>query len=251
MIGRKRMAGVMLAWLMALGMQGVGQGAGWQPAAVTAKADTTGWQAGRVLSPQQVAHMGMAQCFRADTIPDGVFARMLGKSYPRGCRVGRASLRYVRVLHYDDRGRVVTGELVCHKQIAADLLRIFRRLYDERYPIHSVRLIDDYGADDELSMRANNTSCFCYREVKGSRKLSAHALGMAVDLNPLYNPCCRRRRDGTLTVQPSTATAYSDRTARFPYKITRTDLAYRLFTASGFAWGGAWRSVKDYQHFER
>lgn len=213
--------------------------------------DGAPWRAGEVLSEQQVAGMDMARCFRADPVPDAVFARMQGRSYPQGCRVGRASLRYVRLLHWDDSGRVVTGELVCNKQIAADLVRIFHRLYDERYPIHSVRLIDDYGGDDERSMRANNTSCFCYREVKGSRRLSAHALGMAVDLNPLYNPCCRRRRDGSMTVQPSTATAYCDRTARFPYKITRTDLAYRLFTASGFVWGGAWRSVKDYQHFER
>ncbi len=212
---------------------------------------TSAWHAGAVVSAQEVASMGLDQCFRSDPIPDNVFARMRGKSYPMGCRVSRASLRYVRLLHCDEDGKTRMGELVCNKQIAADVLRVFRQLYDEGYPIHSVRLIDDFGADDERSMRANNTSCFCYREVKGSRKLSAHALGMAVDLNPLYNPYYRKHRNGKVTVQPANALKYCDRNARFPYKITRSDRAYRLFVSLGFQWGGAWRSVKDYQHFEK
>lgn len=212
---------------------------------------TLRWRAGAVVSAQEVARMGLSRCFCADPIPDEVFARMMGKSYPKGCRVSRSSLSYVRLLHRDEDGKTRMGELVCNKQIAADVLRVFRQLYDEGYPIHSVRLIDDFGADDEHSMRANNTSCFCYREVKGSRKLSAHALGMAVDLNPLYNPYYRKHRNGKVTVQPANALKYCDRNARFPYKITRSDRAYRLFVSLGFQWGGAWRSVKDYQHFEK
>ncbi len=209
------------------------------------------WQAGAVVSAQEVARIGLSDCFRTEPIPDDVFARMQGKSYPKGCRVSRSSLRYVRLLHHDVDGKVRMGELVCNKQIASDVLQVFRKLYDEGYAIHSVRLIDDFGADDERSMRANNTSCFCYREVKGSRKLSAHALGMAIDLNPLYNPYYRRHRDGKVTVQPSNALEYCDRNGHYPYKITRADLAYRLFVGLGFSWGGAWRTVKDYQHFEK
>lgn len=209
------------------------------------------WRAGTVVSPQEVDRVGVERCFRVEPIPDEVFARMRGKSYPAHCRVSRESLRYVRLLHRDADGRIRMGELVCHKEVASDMLRIFRRLYDERYPIQSVRLIDDFGADDERSMRANNTSCFCYREVKGSSKLSAHALGTAVDINPLYNPYYRKHRNGKVTLQPSNAAKYCDRTASFPYKITRGDLAYRLFVAHGFRWGGAWRTVKDYQHFEK
>lgn len=209
------------------------------------------WRAGTVVSAQEVTRMGLDQCFRSDPIPDNVFARMRGQSYPMECRVSRTNLRYVRLLHRDEDGKTRMGELVCNKQIAADVLRVFRQLYDEGYPIHSVRLIDDFGADDERSMMANNTSCFCYREVKGSRKLSAHALGMAVDLNPLYNPCCRKLRNGKLSVQPSNGMKYCDRGGNYPYKITRKDLAYRLFVGCGFRWGGAWRTVKDYQHFEK
>lgn len=189
--------------------------------------------------------------FVQSAIPDSVFQRMQGRSFPKGCTVKRSDLRYVRVLYYGFDGKTHHGELVCNRLIADDVVAVFRELYRQRYPIERMQLIDDYGADDERSMRANNTSCFCYRAVKGSRKLSAHARGMAIDINPLYNPCVRRHRDGTVTVQPSTGKKYSNRKNDFPHKITREDEAYRLFTQKGFQWGGAWRSVKDYQHFEK
>ena len=100
-------------------------------------------------------------------------------------------------------------------------------------------------------MQANNTSCYCYRPIAGTTRLSKHARGLAIDVNPLYNPCVRRKKDGTLLIQPSTGKPYADRNKFFKYKITRRDLCYRLFIQHGFRWGGDWRSVKDYQHFEK
>ena len=191
------------------------------------------------------------QGFSVDTLSDAVFQRMQGRSFPEGCTMRRSDLRYLQVLHYDLDGEVRQGELVCNKAIADDLMDIFRQLYKARYPIQRMCLIDDYGADDELSMRDNNTSCFCYRVVEGSKKLSKHAQGMAIDINPLYNPCVRTRRDGSQLVQPATGAKYTNRKRTFPYKITTADLAYRLFKEHGFTWGGAWRTVKDYQHFEK
>ncbi|MBQ9636483.1 MAG: M15 family metallopeptidase [Prevotella sp.] len=196
-------------------------------------------------------HAQTSDAFCIDTISDAVFARMQGKSFPHGCSVSRSSLRLVRVLHTDFHGNTARGEIVCHKSIAQDLLDIFRELYRQHYPIASIRLIDDFDADDERSMQANNTSCFCYRVVNGSKKLSAHARGLAIDLNPLQNPCVRRRKDGTIIIQPHTGKAYANRARTFKYKITHNDLAYQLFTRHGFRWGGDWRSVKDYQHFEK
>ena len=112
-------------------------------------------------------------------------------------------------------------------------------------------LPDEYDADDERQMQANNSSCFCYRPIAGSKTLSKHALGMAVDLNTLYNPYVRRRKNGTLFIQPSNASQYINRAANFPYKIDKNDLAYKLFKKHGFRWGGDWTSHKDYQHFDR
>lgn len=209
------------------------------------------WQAGAVVSAAAVSQYGEARCFTATAIPDAVFARMQGKSYPKGCTIARSTLRYVRVLHYDGEGHIRLGELVCNKAIATDLVNIFHELYRQHYPIQSIRLIDDFGASDEASMRANNSSCFCYRTTKGSRRLSPHACGMAVDLNTLYNPYYKKTKAGKIILQPSTARRYVNRSAEFPYKIDKSDLAYKLFIRHGFRWGGAWRSVKDWQHFER
>ena len=198
-----------------------------------------------------VAMVGHAQTFTIDTISDGVFQRMQGKSYKKGCTVARAELRYLRLSHYDKDGREHVGELVCNKAIAEDLKAIFQELYRQKYPIGQMRLIDDYDGDDERSMAANNTSCFNFRSIAGSGKLSKHATGMAIDINPLYNPYVKRRKDGTTFVQPAAATKYADRGKAWPYKIERGDLCHRLFVAHGFRWGGAWASQKDYQHFER
>ena len=183
-------------------------------------------------------------------IDSAILTRIKGKSYKEGCAVPLSELRYLSLLHYDFSGRVVRGEMICHKSIAADLLEIFQALYEAQYPIERIRLIDDYDADDDRSMQANNTSCFNYRQVAGSRKLSKHSRGMAVDINPLYNPCVRTQK-GRRTILPKQGKPYVNRQSVFPHKIDRSDLCYRLFLAHGFRWGGAWRSVKDYQHFEK
>ena len=192
-----------------------------------------------------------AQTFTIDTISDAVFQRMQGKSYKKDCTVPRSELRYLRLSHYDLQGKECIGELICNKKIASDLREIFKELYQQKYPIERMRLIDDYDADDERSMQANNTSCFNFRTIAGSKKLSKHSLGMAIDINPLYNPCVKRGKDGKLLVQPANARKYSDRSKRWNYKLEKGDLCYRLFIKHGFKWGGSWTNSKDYQHFER
>jgi hypothetical protein len=139
------------------------------------------------------------------------------------------------------------GEMVCNAAIAQDLLDIFRELYLAKYPIRSIRLVDDFDGSDEDSMRADNTSCFNYRTVPGQKKLSRHAMGMAVDVNPLENPYIDTRG----AVHPAEGAPYVDRTQDFPHKIDREDLCYKLFREHGFSWGGAWTRSKDYQHFEK
>lgn len=212
---------------------------------------TNGWRVGEEVDAETVSDVGIDRWFTKQPIPDDVFARMIGKSYPEDCSVSRSSLCYLRLLHYDFDGKTRKGEMVCNKAIAADLISIFKELYRQRYPIQDVQLVDDFDADDELSMRANNSTCFFYRRIKGSKKLSAHSRGMAVDINALYNPYYRRKSDGRVIIQPSNAKKYCNRDADFPYKIERNDLLHRLFLQHGFRWGGAWRSMKDYQHFEK
>ena len=191
-----------------------------------------------------------AQNFSQQEITDSIFARIEGKSFRENCTTPRRDLRYLKVLHYNKEGEELEGELICHKDIADDLLAIFRELHRGKYPIERMVLIDEYDADDEASMRANNTSAFNFRPASGMRRLSKHSTGMAIDINPLYNPLVKHR-EGRTRVYPSTATPYIDRTQDFPYKIVKGDLCYRLFKQHGFSWGGDWRRSKDYQHFEK
>lgn len=191
------------------------------------------------------------QVFTSVEMPDSIWHRMQGRSYPQGCEVPRSDLRYLELSYVDFEGHEHVGQMVCNRHIADDLLYIFRRLYEARYPIASMRLIDDYGADDARSMAANNTSCFCYRRVAGSTALSKHSRGMAVDVNPLYNPCVYVRSGRVLPPEGRTYAHGRDRRKDIPGKIDVTDLCYRLFVSRGFRWGGAWRSLKDYQHFEK
>lgn len=165
--------------------------------------------------------------------------------------ISYADLRYVHIIHYDFDGKLAEGELICHNSIAEDLVEIFYDLYASEYQVEKVTLIENYNGDDTASMADNNTSCFNYRVVDGTKSLSRHALGLAIDINPLYNPYIRYDKKGGQTVSPVEGGAYADRTVSFPYKIDPDDLCYRLFTEHGFTWGGNWNSSKDYQHFQK
>ena len=211
----------------------------------------TEWQAGRTVSQADVdAFGGIDKCFAAEPIPDGVWARMQGKTYKENPYIGRDDLRHVRALHWDYDNQMHVGEMIVNKEIADRVVTILRQLFDAKYPIQRMLLPDVYNADDETQMRDNNSSCFCYRAIAGTTKLSKHARGLAVDINTLYNPYYKDRDDGTRFIQPATAEAYCDRTWDFPYKITHDDLCFKLFTEAGFEWGGDWTTCKDYQHFE-
>ena len=206
-------------------------------------------------------------------LSDAVTARITGISYPVSESVAPAlalqatnviadtdtpavsydDLRYMNVLYYDFDGEIQTGELICNKGIAQDLVEIFYELYLNEYQIEKIRLIDEYGGDDTASMEDNNTSCFNYRVVDGTTSLSKHALGCAIDINPFYNPYVVYNKNGSgeTYISPKGSEIYADRSHNFPYKIDENDLCYRLFKEHGFTWGGNWNSCKDYQHFQK
>lgn len=160
-------------------------------------------------------------------------------------------LRYVHIWHFDFDGNPAEGELICNEYIAQDLVEIFHQLYCNEYRLEKVLLIDEYDGDDIASMEDNNTSCFNYRVVAGSSSLSKHAYGLAIDINPLYNPYVTYGNDGTMNVSPVSGESYADRAINFPYKIDEDDLCYKLFKQHGFTWGGSWNHSKDYQHFQK
>ena len=188
--------------------------------------------------------------FYQETLSDTLIERITGSSYHENDDISLDQLRFLHVLYYDFNNEIKDGELICNKQIADDLLEIFSTLYDNAYQIDKIQLIDVYDADDDLSCADDNTACFNYRVVAGSTTLSKHALGMAIDINPFYNPYVTYP-NGKERISPAGSEVYADRSNDNPHMIRKGDLCYQLFIDHGFTWGGEWKSLKDYQHFQK
>ena len=179
---------------------------------------------------------------------DADLAGRMRRSHRPGCPVSLRDLRYLRMTHRDFDGRARTGEMVVHRRWARPVAEAFGRLYDAGFPIARMRLVDDYRADDDLSMAANNTSGFNCRRVAGQTSWSQHARGEAIDINPVQNPYVRSGR-----VDPPAGRAFAavrrDRSAPARLGVIRAgDLPVTAFTRIGWEWGGDWVSSKDYQH---
>lgn len=190
--------------------------------------------------------------FSYSKLTKGIKKRINGVSYKKNKYITFDDLRYVRVKYYNYKGKEKEGELIVNKLIAKDIAEIFYELYEIKYPIRRIRLVDEYDADDNKSMAADNTSSFNYRIIAGSKNsLSMHALGLALDINPKINPCV----GGAHGIVPSNGKAYAQRDAskcRGKYAdnmIHKNDEAYKIFKKHGFSWGGEWDNMKDYQHF--
>ncbi|MCP3422886.1 CapA family protein [Nocardioides pinisoli] len=179
---------------------------------------------------------------------DADLADRMRRSHRPGCPVPLRELRHLRMTHRDFDGRARTGEMVVHRRWADDVTEVFGRLYDAGFPIARMRLVDDYRADDDLSMAANNTSGFNCRRVAGQTSWSQHAYGEAIDINPVQNPYVRPG-----SIDPPAGRAYAgvrrDRSAPDRLGVIRAgDLPVTAFARIGWEWGGYWESSKDYQH---
>ena len=137
-----------------------------------------------------------------------------------------------------------TGQLVVAERAAPAIVGALRGLFAARFPIRRMELVERYGADDRRSMAADNTSAFNCRRVEGSTSWSAHAYGLAIDINPLENPYIRHGQ-----VLPPAGRAFLDRSRWRPGMIHAGDAVVRAFAAVGWPWGGAWHEPRDYQHF--
>lgn len=173
-----------------------------------------------------------------------VTAQDLYASWRPGCPVPVEQLRAIDVTHFGNDGAVHTGRLIVAANLAQPVVDIFRDIYAARFPIARMEPIDVYGGDDNRSIKANNTSAFNCRAVTGGSGWSEHAYGRAIDINPFVNPYVKGD-----TVLPPEAAPYTDRSRNDPGMIHGGDAVVTAFAARGWAWGGYWSSLKDYQHF--
>ncbi|HEX2734765.1 MAG TPA: M15 family metallopeptidase [Polyangiaceae bacterium] len=183
-------------------------------------------------------------------IPQSLARRMRGVSWhetlPGGfVGLGFAELRLLTVSHWNFEYQLARGELIVASQVADAVLDVFAAIFEARFPIAKLRLIDEYGADDERSMADNNSSAFNCRLIGGTTRPSRHALGLAIDLNPVQNPYIVRGN-----VHPKAALTYVDRADLRPGMLSEGDSVVSAFARIGWTWGGTWHEPKDYHHFE-
>jgi hypothetical protein len=161
----------------------------------------------------------------------------------------RERQRLIDVLYYSLDGKIHKGQLVIEERLVEDIREVFRVAFENRFPIGSVIPIshdkfykDGEWNEDEQSMLSNNSSAFNYRVVTGGSKLSKHAYGFAIDINPVQNPYIK----GGIVLPPG---AVYDK--RAPGTLTEDCPVVKTFKRLGWTWGGNWKTLKDYQHFQK
>ncbi len=151
-----------------------------------------------------------------------------------------AQQELVELRYWGMDGRRHQGQIVVHRRVVQDVREIFQAIDSARFPLKSVIPIVRYRWDDDASIAANNTSGFNYRTISGTNRLSKHAEGIAIDLNPYLNPW---RGGHGRTTRPYDIS--------IPGTLQAGDVVVRAFENHGWTWGGKWSGSKDYQHFDK
>jgi D-alanyl-D-alanine carboxypeptidase len=170
--------------------------------------------------------------------------RMAGVSWRPACPVPLRDLRLVTMTYRGFDGRAHTGRLITHRDVAREVVSVFRDLYESRFPIRRMIPVDAYGGSDFRSIEADNTSAFNCRYVDGTRRWSEHAYGRAIDVNPIENPYVWGGR-----TSHAASRRYLDRARVRPGMAFEGGALVRAFDRIGWGWGGRWSGAKDYQHF--
>jgi hypothetical protein len=169
------------------------------------------------------------------TLDDALKGQLIPKSV-------KNNLVLLDVIYYGFDNKIHVGQLIVHKEAAKDLKEIFDFIFETKFPIEKVVPICNYKWSDEQSMQDNNTSSFNYRFISGTRVLSLHASGLAIDINPVQNPYVK---NGITSPEGSKYDTTAIGT------ITAGSQLVLEFKKRGWTWGGDWESLKDYQHFQK
>ncbi len=175
-----------------------------------------------------------------------------GNSYHYGCPVSLKNLRYIKLTYIGFDGKEHMGELIVNKSVAKEVVAIFKKLYEIKYPIRKMKLVSKYNGSDFASIEADNTSAFNCRNVAGTNKWSLHSFGRAIDINPLENPYVSS--SGKISHKGSLPFKKRVRTSNSPTQkalILKNDAIVKIFKAYGWRWGGEFKCCKDYQHFDK
>jgi hypothetical protein len=174
-------------------------------------------------------------------VPADVLAR---STWQPACPVASTALRYLTMSFWGFDGRPHTGEMLVNASVADGVTKAFAKLYARKFPLEEMRVTRPDELTTPPTGDGNSTSAFVCRPARGLTNWSAHAYGLAVDVNPFCNPYTK----GDL-VLPELASAYVDRSRIRPGMVRAGDPTVQAFTSIGWSWGGAWSTPKDRMHF--
>jgi hypothetical protein len=176
-----------------------------------------------------------------EPVPEQVLAR---STWRPACPVSASRLRYLTMSFYGFDDRVHTGEMLVNSDVAETVVTIFGKLFAARFPIEEMRVVDAPELDLPPTGDGNNTTAFECRAARGQTRWSAHAYGLAIDLNPFQNPYTRAD-----IVLPELSSAYLDRDRVRPGMVQDGGPVVSAFETAGWTWGGRWSEPTDLMHF--
>lgn len=184
---------------------------------------------------------------KISAIPPDIQAKMNQYTWHKGCPVPISDLSYIKLSYWGFDQFPHQGELIVNAKVASEVVDIFKKLYEQHFPIARMQLMEDFKGDDKAAMALNNTSGFnCRAQTENPNVVSLHSYGLAIDVNTLINPYVK----GSV-ILPAEGRQYTDRSQFIPGVISHDGLIYVLFKKQGWRWGGDWKELQDYQHFEK
>ncbi|MDA9163677.1 M15 family metallopeptidase [Rickettsiaceae bacterium] len=188
--------------------------------------------------------------FTISPIPEKIAKDMQEKAiWAPDCPVSLEQLCLLDVSHYNFDGKILEGQIIVLDKIAKKVLSIFEELLILKFPIQSLKLMNEFNGNDEMAMDANNSSGFNFRAIAGTDKLSMHSYGLAIDINPLQNPyIIIDENTNKIEVFPEKGAKFLN---RGNLRKGMVEPIVAIFKKHGInIWGGNWNSPIDYHHFQ-
>lgn len=183
-------------------------------------------------------------------IPQKIQQQMKGYTWHSNCPVALDKLSYLTITYYGFDHKDHIGHLIILQNLAMETLQMFQTLYQHKFPIQRMVLPYTFkSTNDWASTEQNNTvGFFCRKDDQSLNKFSTHSYGIAIDINPLYNPAAI----GNHKTQPQNGKIYMNRHKKHQGMIQPGDIVFNTFTQHGWKWGGFWQpSEIDYMHFQK
>ena len=188
--------------------------------------------------------------FQINEVPSHIKQSMTDKEiWQEQCPVKFEQLNLLTMKYCDFDQNIQIGQMIVHQAIAKNTIAIFNELFNIKFPIANMNLIDHYNGNDELSMADNNSSSFNYRKIANSNQYSMHAYGLAIDINPIQNPYIQIFRENlSVSVLPKLGVDYLNRNNQ---RLGMVEPIVGIFKKLGLTvWGGDWNDPLDYHHFQ-